>query len=89
MKTAALGLWEGLSHSASLRSNKSCLTPLRCVRQFVGARTKLAGTKILTTSLKLLDTAKTKLAGMNSDYEFNFTTSLLFHQNYEFKKLLA
>ena len=85
MKTAALGLWEGLSHSASLRSNKSCLTPLRCVRLLLGAKTNVAGTKKLTTSLKLLDTANTKLAGKKMDYEFIFTTSLIFQQNYEFK----
>ena len=53
MKTAALGLWEGLSHSASLRS-------IEIVLKVVGAKIIISRNKIWNTSLKLLVYCPTK-----------------------------
>ena len=76
MKTAVLGLWEGLSHSASLRSMvivlKSHSTSLR---------------SIVVIVLKVV-AAKTNWREKNMEYEFR-STSLLPTQKNKFKILVV
>ena len=69
-RTAALGLWEGLSHPASLRLIvivlKSHSTSLR----------------VIVTVLKVVS-AKTNWRGKNMEYEFK-STNVLSNQKYKF-----
>ena len=71
MKTAALGLWEGLSHSASLCSVVIVL------------KSHSASLRSIVIVLKVVG-AKTNWRGKNMEYEFK-TTSLLPNQKNEFK----
>ena len=75
MKTAALGLWEGLSHSASLCSIVIVL------------KSHSALLHSIVIALKVV-AAKTNWQGKNMEYEFK-STSLLPNQKYEFKILLV
>ena len=75
MKTAALGLWEGLSHSASLRSIVIVL------------KSHSALLRSIVIVLKIV-AAKTNWREKNMEYKFKYT-SLLPNQKYKFKILLV
>ena len=74
-RSAALGLWEGLSHSASLRSIVIVL------------KSHSASLHLIVIILKVV-AAKTNWRENNMEYEFK-TTSLLTNQKYKFKILLV
>ena len=75
LEARALGLWEGLSHSASLRSIVIVL------------KSHSALLRSIVIVLKVV-AAKTNWRGKNVKYEFNIT-SLLPNQKYEFKIVLV
>ena len=75
MKTAALGLWEGLSHSALL-----CLIVIVLKSHSDSLRSIVIVLKVVA--------AKTNWRGENMEYEFK-TTSLLPNQKHKFKILLV
>ena len=75
MKTAALGLWDGLSHSALLHSIVIVL------------KSHSASLRLIVIFLKVV-AAKTNWQKKNMEYEFK-STSLLHNQKYEFKILLV
>ena len=82
MKTAALGFWEGLSHSASLRSiivwDLSHSASLRLIVIVLKSHSALLRSIVIV--LKVV-AAKTNWREKNMEYEFK-TTSLLPNQKY-------
>ena len=88
-RTAALGLWEGLSHSTLLRSIVIVLkshSALLCSIVIV-LKCHSASLHSVVIGLKVL-AAKTNWRDKNMEYEFK-SMSLLPNQKYEFKILLV